>query len=57
MPKQVNHTSITLIPKVPNANKLKLFRPISYCIVLYKLISKVLASRMNPCMSHLIDYA
>ncbi|XP_019238604.1 PREDICTED: uncharacterized protein LOC109218682 [Nicotiana attenuata] len=42
MCKAINCTTITLIPKVNNPANIKEFRPISYCIVLYKLISKVM---------------
>nr|GEZ25651.1 RNA-directed DNA polymerase, eukaryota, reverse transcriptase zinc-binding domain protein [Tanacetum cinerariifolium] len=41
-----NSSFITLIPKVPNANMVKDFRPISLIGSLYKVIAKVLANRL-----------
>ncbi|KAF2290964.1 hypothetical protein GH714_017518 [Hevea brasiliensis] len=43
MPPFINHTFLTLIPKVKA-------RPISQCNVLYKLISKVLANRLRKAL-------
>ena len=47
MLKQANSMSISLIPKVANPQSLNEFRPISCCNVLYKIISKTLASRLR----------
>nr|GEZ89313.1 RNA-directed DNA polymerase, eukaryota, reverse transcriptase zinc-binding domain protein [Tanacetum cinerariifolium] len=46
IPKGGNSSFITLIPKVPNANMVKDFRPISLSGSLYKIIAKVLANRL-----------
>lgn len=43
---QYNCTSINLVPKVPNPTKVKDFRPIACCNVIYKLVSKILTTRM-----------
>lgn len=42
----INVTSLTLVPKVSNASYVKQFRPIACCIVMYKIIAKVLANRL-----------
>ncbi|KAJ9536622.1 hypothetical protein OSB04_un000171 [Centaurea solstitialis] len=54
MLKEINHTLLCFIPKVPNASRVTDFRPISCCNVLYKVISKVIAERMKPYLSQLI---
>ncbi|GJN18562.1 hypothetical protein PR202_gb05734 [Eleusine coracana subsp. coracana] len=52
-PPQLNSTCIVLIPKTHEPNNPKDFRPISLCIVIYKLISKSLVLRSKD---HLPDY-
>ncbi|TYK28312.1 uncharacterized protein E5676_scaffold600G001370 [Cucumis melo var. makuwa] len=46
LPLGVNATTITLIPKRRGAECIEEFRPISYCNVIYKCISKILADRL-----------
>jgi hypothetical protein len=46
MPKGVNETAITLIPKKDDPELLKDFRPISLCNVVYKVISKCMVNRL-----------
>ena len=43
----LNHTYITIIPKVKCLEKVSDFRPIALCNILYKIISKVLANRLK----------
>ena len=47
IPSGLNYTFLTLILKVKGPEKVSDFRPIALCDVLYKLISKVLASRLK----------
>lgn len=47
MPKGINATSISLVPKMITLEKVSDFRPISCCTVLYKCISKILANRIK----------
>ena len=53
--KQINHTFIALIPKVEGAASVNQFKPISHCNVIYKLISKILASRLKVMLPKFIS--
>ena len=55
--KQQNHTAVSLIPKLNHAQDVGDFRPIACCNVMYKVISKILASRLAPILGHIIDNA
>jgi hypothetical protein len=52
--KQVNATTISLIPKVPNPSKVTEFRPISCCNTIYKCIAKLIANRIKGLLSNLV---
>ena len=54
LPANLNHTFITLIPKVKNPEFVSEFRSISLCNVLYKIFSKVLANRLKKILPNII---
>jgi hypothetical protein len=55
VPEGWNSTTIVLIPKIDNPEKVTQFRPISLCNVLYKFISKVLAIHLKIVRPHIIS--
>ena len=55
--KQMNHSTIAIVPKIINASRVEDCRPIACCNVSYKVISKILASRLSPILVNLIDPA
>ncbi|CAN1221254.1 Transposon TX1 uncharacterized 149 kDa protein [Linum grandiflorum] len=50
----INHTIISLIPKVKNPISMIQLRPISLCQFLYKIIAKILANRLSKIIPSLI---
>nr|GEX36376.1 putative RNA-directed DNA polymerase, eukaryota, reverse transcriptase zinc-binding domain protein [Tanacetum cinerariifolium] len=55
IPKGGNSSFITLILKVPNANMVKDFRPISLIRSLYKVIAKVLENHLVTVLDDIVD--
>ncbi|XP_055814243.1 uncharacterized protein LOC129883649 [Solanum dulcamara] len=53
--KDVNCTAVTLLPKVPNLSNIREYRPIACCTILYKLIAKVLADRIQKVIANVIS--
>ncbi|GKC10914.1 putative RNA-directed DNA polymerase, eukaryota, reverse transcriptase zinc-binding domain protein, partial [Tanacetum coccineum] len=53
--KELNHTIISLIPKVPTPVKINDYRPVSYCNVLYKCISKIIANYNKEGLGDLVS--
>lgn len=54
MPSNINHTFISLIPKVKSPTNPKNFCPISLCNVIYKIISKTIANRLKKIIPKLV---
>lgn len=50
-----NSTNIVLIPKKKMSSSLRDYRPVSLYSVIYKVISKVLANRLQICLPSLIS--
>jgi len=51
----INSTFISIIPKSKSPSSFNDFLPISLCNTLYKIISKVIANRLQPILSHHIS--
>ncbi|GFY93866.1 hypothetical protein Acr_09g0003120 [Actinidia rufa] len=55
--KQLNHAVLVMVPKSASASRVEDFRPIACCNVIYKVISKIIATRLSPILEDLIDPA
>ncbi|GJW57316.1 hypothetical protein Tco_0104047 [Tanacetum coccineum] len=53
--KELNHTIITLIPKVSTLVQINDFCPISCCNVLFKCISKIISNSIKECLDGLVS--
>ncbi|KAK9232243.1 hypothetical protein WN943_022488 [Citrus x changshan-huyou] len=54
IPSEINKTLIVLIPKVEHLDSLRLYRPISLCPVIYKIITKIVANILKGILFELI---
>ena len=50
-----NATSVALVPKCPNPTQIKDYRPISCCIIIYKCITRILATKLKKFMPLLVS--
>ncbi|GFY91064.1 hypothetical protein Acr_07g0012600 [Actinidia rufa] len=55
--KQINHAVLALIPKSKNADRVEEFKPIACCNVIYKVISKLIVTRLVGVLPSIIDPA
>lgn len=54
MPRDIARSNLILIPKSEKPKGVADYRPISVCNTIYKIISKLLAMRLQPIISHCI---
>jgi hypothetical protein len=52
---EVNNSHIVLIPKINSPSSMNHFRPISLCNTVYKVIAKILVSRLRPLLANMIS--
>ena len=51
----LNHTFIALTPKIEKTKAVSDFRPISLCNVVYRIITKAIANKLKPILTHIIS--
>lgn len=51
----INRTLVTLIPKTQTDRTTKDYRPIAYCLSVYKIISKIMADRISHVLGSIIS--
>lgn len=50
MHKAINNTPVTLIPKKLEEKMVRDYRPISSCLIIYNVISKIMTNRQGECV-------
>lgn len=55
LPEGINRTLVCIIPKVKQPKQVSELRPISLCNVLMRIISKIMANRLKPCLHSIIS--
>lgn len=55
LPRCINATIIALVPKVENPAGMDDYRPISCCNVIYKCISKIMATRLKTILADIVN--
>ncbi len=55
MPKYLKKTLISLITKFLGPETLNQFRPISLCNTVYKIVTKIIVSRLRPILGNLVS--
>ncbi|KAL8112036.1 hypothetical protein AgCh_019659 [Apium graveolens] len=55
LPEDVNRTLVCLIPKVKQPKRMAELRPISLCNVMMRIISKIMANRLKPCLHSIVS--
>ena len=56
LPKGLNASFVTLIPKMVDAKKVEDFRPIVLCNYIYKVIAKIFASRFGVILAKVVSF-
>ena len=55
MPEFLNRTLISLIPKCQSPETLANYRPINLCNLVYKIVTKIIISRIRPLLNNLVS--
>lgn len=55
LPQAINITLVTLLPKLAHPQTIRDYRPIVCCSILYKIISKTLANRLQHVLDSLVS--
>jgi hypothetical protein len=57
LPNSLNHTHITLIPKIKSPERIIDYHPISLCNVIYKIFFKVFVNQLKKVLPHIISFS